>query len=404
MVVVQVGDQHRVERARRARRAARPRAQVHDALAEERIGEDPDAVELEEHGRVADVLDPRHAFRRSLHDVNRRRATASSLAQARPCGRGSRRRALCPAGRRRCPRPGPSPCPCLSPARAGRCGRGCRRRALRPAGRCPAGASARASESASGRRGRRRSRRRRRVGGRVGRRRRVGVGRRRRIGRLRRGRGRGRGRGRVGVGVGGRRRSRCRRRSRGGRRARSGRRRLRRQRPGDRLRRRLGGRDADRCRRRRAGGLLPTHRRSSGRRLRRRSRPGRRRARRPHRSAGAALLRRRRHGDDDRGPADCGRARVDGPLHAARILERAVPEVARRDRRRNEREHANSRPGNAHLRSIVRFPDERQAGPRRPGQPCSFLPPWRGTAPRRRGGAAIRPPRPSPVARRRCLR
>ena len=54
---MQVRDQHRVDAAERAGIDLGRPAQVRDAVAEQRVGEEPDAVEVDEDGRVADVLD-----------------------------------------------------------------------------------------------------------------------------------------------------------------------------------------------------------------------------------------------------------------------------------------------------------------------------------------------------------
>ena len=58
MVVMEVGDQDRVEVGRRlagGRRALA--AEVHQPRAQNRVGEEPHAVELEQHRRVPDVGD-----------------------------------------------------------------------------------------------------------------------------------------------------------------------------------------------------------------------------------------------------------------------------------------------------------------------------------------------------------
>ena len=54
---MQVRDQHRVDAAERAGIDLGRPAQVGDAVPEQRVGEEPDAVEVDEDGRVTDVLD-----------------------------------------------------------------------------------------------------------------------------------------------------------------------------------------------------------------------------------------------------------------------------------------------------------------------------------------------------------
>ena len=74
MVVVEVRDQHCVDAAERAGVDLGGPAQVRDAVAEQRVGEEPDAVEVDEDGRVADVLDAGTGRSRSSRDPTPRRA------------------------------------------------------------------------------------------------------------------------------------------------------------------------------------------------------------------------------------------------------------------------------------------------------------------------------------------
>ena len=56
---MEVGDQYRVDAAKRAGVDLGRPAQVRDAVPEQRVGEQADAVEVDEDGCVADVRDPR---------------------------------------------------------------------------------------------------------------------------------------------------------------------------------------------------------------------------------------------------------------------------------------------------------------------------------------------------------
>ena len=74
MVVVGVRDQHRVDPARRVGMDRDPPSQVGDAHAQERIGEQADAVERDQDRGVSDPADARESGAlRVLHVVDRRR-------------------------------------------------------------------------------------------------------------------------------------------------------------------------------------------------------------------------------------------------------------------------------------------------------------------------------------------
>ena len=60
VVVVRVRDEHGVDAATRARRDGRRAPQVRDAVAQQRIRQQANAVEVDEDRRVPDILDPRH--------------------------------------------------------------------------------------------------------------------------------------------------------------------------------------------------------------------------------------------------------------------------------------------------------------------------------------------------------
>ena len=60
VVVVRVGDEDGIETAKRFRVHRDDTAQMDDPIAEERIGDQPDTVEVDDDRRVADVLDGRH--------------------------------------------------------------------------------------------------------------------------------------------------------------------------------------------------------------------------------------------------------------------------------------------------------------------------------------------------------
>ena len=89
---MEVRDQHRVDAPERAGVDLGRAAQVRDAVPEQRVGEQPDAVEVDEDGRVADVLDPAAGRRRAHVAILRRDA------RGRPeRGVGSARVAGCPS-------------------------------------------------------------------------------------------------------------------------------------------------------------------------------------------------------------------------------------------------------------------------------------------------------------------
>ena len=64
MVVVRVRDEHGVHAAARPRVNGSHAPEVCYAVAEERVGEEANAVEVDEDGRVSDVFDPGHARER----------------------------------------------------------------------------------------------------------------------------------------------------------------------------------------------------------------------------------------------------------------------------------------------------------------------------------------------------
>ena len=109
MVPVEVRDEHRVERPQGLAGERHDAPQVHDAPAQHRIGEQPHAVELDEHGRVADVADrpgrhrrPRpgaasiQGARRGVRPLGQRAAASPRRARGRATGRGRAGRAARP--------------------------------------------------------------------------------------------------------------------------------------------------------------------------------------------------------------------------------------------------------------------------------------------------------------------
>ena len=57
MVVVRMGDEHRIDAAQRPGRDGRRAPEMRDAVPQQRVGQEANAVEIDEDGGVADVLD-----------------------------------------------------------------------------------------------------------------------------------------------------------------------------------------------------------------------------------------------------------------------------------------------------------------------------------------------------------
>ena len=71
-------DQHRIDAAQRAGVDLGRPAEVGDAVPEQRVGEEPDAAEIDEDGGVPDVLDGGAAADRSHRDPTSRARPGSS--------------------------------------------------------------------------------------------------------------------------------------------------------------------------------------------------------------------------------------------------------------------------------------------------------------------------------------